>query len=224
MNHITKLNPWKTALFISIFEFFALLILPYPKFNNIINGLIVGFAGALLAIITFNLTSDYLKLNLMLDKKQVILKKLGYFIPSLACSIFLGVLFLTQEYMEFSFRSQLLNDALLGFFATLVAMIICIFIYNIINKFTKFRLAGITSDGKFRIKKIDISRTSFFVALVELFILPVMGFFFILLQNLPLYIRFPLVGLFGGFTGTLIASFFYNLLARYFKGIGFELE
>lgn len=225
MNYLTKINPWKTAFFIAIFEFFTFGILHYFKFDAIVNGLIVGFIGGMIAIVIFNLiSSSGFKLDIWIDKKETYLKKLDYLTPALANGIFLALLFTVQRYLEFEFRSELLNDALLGFFATLIAVMICILIYNAIIKFSKLRIIGVTSKGKFKVGKIDISRTSFFVALIELFILPSMGFFLILFQYLPLYLKFPLVGLLGGFMGTLIASYLYNFFAKFWKGIGFELE
>jgi|GEM_PF-3581252 len=225
MHYLTKVNPWKTAFFIAIFEFFTLLILPYIGLNSFITGFIDGFAGAVLAILIFDfISSKGFKLNIELDRNKTYLKKLPVLIPSLANGLFILSMFLVQEELVFAFRSEIINDAINGFSATFIAMVACIVLYNILIKFTKIRLKGELDDKHFKIGRIDLWRSCFFVALFELFILPLMGIIFILLQNLPYQLTYPLVGLFGGFFGSLIASFLYNLFARYFKGIGFELE
>jgi hypothetical protein len=225
MNRITGINPLKTAFFIAIFEFFALLILPHLRFNGVLAGFVDGFFGALLAILFFNLViSKSLRLNMSVDNSDVYLKKLDLIAPSVACGIFLSVLFFVQEQLVFAFRSQIINDILTGFFATFLAMVICIMIYNYAALFTGIRLGGILSDGSFKIKRIEMARTSFFVALFELFILPFIGLFIILLQHLPFYIQFPLAGFFAGFIGCFIAALIYNPLAKIIKGISFRLE
>ena len=225
MDYITKINPWKTAFFISIFELFTFGILPYFKLNTVLTGLIVGFVGGFIAILLFNfISSKGFKLNVWFDGKQVVLKRLDLIIPSLANAVFLMLLFLVQLGLVFEFRSELVNDALTGFLSTFIAMIGCIILYNFLIKFLDIGIKGITSDFKFEVMKIDITRSCFFVALFELFILPFMGLFLIIFQNIPFYIKFPLVGLFSGFLGSFIASFCYNLLARFFKGIGMQLK
>lgn len=225
MKYLTKINPWKTALFITIFEFFTFSILPYFKFHHAINGFLIGFIGALLAIELFNLMSSKgFKLPIWVDGKDTTIKKLNLMTLSLANGIFISFLFIVQKEVGFGFRSEALNQALLGFSATFLAMIGCIAIYNTIIKFTKIRLNGLLEKEGFKIGKIDLVRSCFFVALFELFILPSMGLFFIVFQGIPFYLTYPLVGLCGGFIGSLIASLFYNIFAKFFKGIGFELE
>jgi hypothetical protein len=226
MDYIKKINPWKTALFIGVFEFFALLILPFLlKLNTVLAGLIDGFAAAVLAIIIFNFwLSRYLHLGITIDNSPMELIRLDFFIPPLASGIFLAVLFLVQEYLVFDFRSVIINDLLTGFFATFFAMMICIFIYNILTKFTKIRLGGELSDGSFNVSKIGILRTSFFVALFELFILPLLSLFYILLQNLPFWLQYPFAGLVAGFIGSYIAALLYNPLTKTLKGISLRLE
>jgi hypothetical protein len=228
MEHIKKINPWKTALFIGIFEFFALLILPalvILNLNTVLTGLICGFAGALLAIAVFNhWLSRYLHLDMILGNSRVELRKLDLIIPALASGVFLAVLFLVQNYLVFEFRSIVINDLLTGFFATFFAVMICVFIYNLLTEFTKIRLGGELSDGSFKVRSAGILRTSFFVALFELFILPLLSLFYILFQNLPFYLQYPFAGLVAGFIGSFIAASIYNPLAEPLKGISLKLE
>jgi hypothetical protein len=225
MNYITRINPLKTALLIGMIEFFALLILPHLNLGILLTGFIDGFACVLLAILLFNfVVSKYLRFNLLIDNSSVELKKLNILIPSFVSGIFLAMLFFVQDQLVFSFGSQIINDLLTGFFATLVTMIICIFLYNILARFTQIRLGGVLSDGSFKVKKAEIVRTSFFVALFELFILPLIGLFYIIFQHIPFYIQFPLAGFFAGFIGSLIAALIYNPLAKIFKGISLKLE
>ncbi len=102
-------------------------------------------------------------------------------------------------------------------------MVLCIIIYNLLAKITNLRAKVIVNKKETKIESINILTTPFFVAIFELFILPSMGLFFILLKPLPYHISSPLVGLFGGFTGTLVASVVYNIFAKRFKGIGISL-
>ena len=225
MNYLTKIDPLKSAFFVSVFEFFALLVLPFLSgFNFFFTGLIDGVFAAVFAIFLFNLFSDKFSFGLWIDKKHFSLRKLDLLVPSLANGLFLVFLFGVQGYIEFSFRSDLLNDALLGFSAVFAAMVGCVYLYNLVVKYSRIRLKVFLSNGVFRVGKIDLVRTSFFVALFELFILPLMGLFFIIFRNFPFYAKFPFTGLFAGFLGSLIASYLYNFFARFFKGIGFKLE
>lgn len=218
-HYITKLNVLNTALFISIFEFFTLLLLPYLNFNTILAGLIDGFIGAVLAIILFN--SIGFNVDLYMDNKKRRLEKLEILIPSLANGIFLALLFLSQSYLRYSFiENALLRDMVVGFVNTFIAIFVCIIIYNLLAKMTRIRLMAIISKRQMQVESIDLKATPFFVAVFEFFILPMMGLFFILFRAMPAFLAYPLVGLFGGFTGSLIASVAYNFFAKRFKGIG----
>lgn len=225
MNYIKRIEPLKTALLVGMIEFFALLILPFLNLGILLNGFIDGFAAALLAIIAFNfIISKYIRFTMLIDNSSIELKKMDILIPPFVSGIFLAMLFFVQDRLVFSFRSQIINDLFTGFFATFVTMIVCIFLYNILAKFTKIRFGGVLSDGSFKIKKAEILKTSFFVAMFELFILPLISLFYILLKNLPFYIQFPLAGLLAGFIGSLIAAWIYNPLAKKIKGITLNLE
>ncbi len=222
-HHITKINVIDVAIFIAIFEFFTLLLLPHINFGTIMTGLVDGFIGAVLAILLFN--SLRFSVNFILDKKKKTLEKLDVFIPSLANGIFLAILFISQRFLSYRFiENMLLRNIVVGFVNTFIAIFFCIIIYNLIAKHTDLRLKTTINKKQVKIESIDLKTTPFFVAVFELFILPIMGIFFIIFENLPYALSSPLVGLFGGFIGCLIAAKVYNFLAKSFKGIGISIS
>lgn len=224
-HHVTKIGVLSTALFISFFELFTLLLLPHLDFNPVLVGLIDGFVGGVLAILLFNfLSKKGFKVKLWFDGKRRRLDRLPVFLPSLANGVFLAFLFSSEKYLTFSFISNMVfRYAVVGFVNTFLAMMLCVVSYDIITKVSSIRLKALVDNKEMTVESIDLLRTAFFVAIFEFFILPSMGIFFVLFESLPFYLSSPLAGFLGGFTGVFLASLTYNIFAKRFKGIGVSI-
>ena len=191
---INKLN-YALVVYLALVEGLSLLVLdllsPYPI--DAFLGLIVGFIPALVVLGIYRLTSQQLPIKL--NGKEV--TKLPILYPSVLNAIFIEVLFFVQRFIPSP--SNILGEAVLGLLSVIVASVVLILAYNIINMKLSFEL----NNKLLKLTHIDLT-TSVYAGILEFFILPLMFVFY------AINMYSLLNGLIAGLVGSLIGLWIIN--------------
>ena len=191
------------VLIFALFEAIALFFIDIFKIDTttttallfkLINGLLIGFFTAFLAITIINL---FLKL---LNSKY---KQIGVLIPSLLNSLFLAFLFVIESLISpIKQINIILGNAIVGAITTPLALYLILKFYN--NQKNKIHFI---KEKKQTIKKISAGNTALFAGMYEVIALPTMA---VLISK---GINMTIIGFIAGLT-SIIAITIYNKLPK----------
>ena len=191
-------------IFLLIFALFEAIALSFIDILNVdtttttalsfkfINGLLIGFFTAFLALTIINIILD------ILNSKY---KRIGIFIPSLLNSLFLAILFVIESLISPIKNLDIIwGNMIVGAITTPLALYIVLKFYN--NQKNKLNFI---KEKRMTIKKISSGNTALFAGIYEIIALPTMA---VLISK---GLNLTITGLIAGFT-SIIAITIYNKL------------
>ena len=193
-------------MFVLIFVLFEAIALFFIDIFNVdtttttalsfkfINGLLIGFFTAFLALTIINL------LLTLLNSRY---KRIGVFIPSLLNSLFIALLFVIESIISpIKHLNLILGNAIVGAITTPLVLYLILKFYN--NQKDKIHFI---KGKKQTIKKISAGNTALFAGMYEIIALPTMA---VLISK---GLNLTLTGLIAGLT-SIITITIYNKLPK----------